>query len=49
MKTYLVTFQFPCRPQLRDPRVLTEEELIYISNLIDNSPEFAVITLVETI
>ena len=49
MKTYRVTFQFPCRPELKDIRVLTEKELIYISNLIDRSPEFAVIALVETI
>jgi|GEM_PF-6056807 len=49
MSTYRVTFHFPCRPELKNIRILTEEELIYISNLIDSRPEFAVIALVETI
>jgi len=49
MSTYRVTFHFLCRPELKHIRILTEEELIYISNLIDSRPEFAVIALVETI
>jgi len=49
METYRVTFEFPCRPGLRDIRVLTEEELIHISNLIDSNPEFVVIALIEKI
>ena len=49
MATYRVTFHFPCRPKLKDIRVLTEEELNHISNLIDISPRFVVIALIEPI
>jgi len=49
MKKYRVTFHHPCRPEFRDIRVLTEEELIYISSLIDKCSKFAVIALIEII